>query len=89
VFGVCPTCHKTDGYANAGNTHIFFCIEHRVRWTIGVNLFSSWRDQSEDEQRRIYNPVGLGDFTGVESHVIEEAQDLPFFRAILYALPKH
>lgn len=88
VFGVCPTCNKTDGYANAGKMHIFFCIEHRVRWTVGANLFSSWREQSEDEQRHIYDTVGLGDFTEIEPYMIEEARDLPFCRAFLYALPE-
>ena len=32
---------------------------------IGSNLFSSWREQTEEEQRRIYNEIGLGEFTEV------------------------
>jgi len=89
AFGVCPTCHKTDGYANVRALHIFFCIEHRVRWKTGVNIFSSWRDQTEDEQRYIYDTVGLGGFTEVEPNMIEEVRDLPIGRAILYKLSKH
>jgi hypothetical protein len=28
---------------------------------------SSWRDQTEEQQRAIYNEIGLGDFEEVES----------------------
>lgn len=89
VFGVCPTCHRNDGYANAGKLHIFFCLEHRVRWIVGSNLFSSWKDQTEVEQRLIYDTIGLGDYTKVEPYVSEEAQGAAFFKAVLYQLPKH
>jgi hypothetical protein len=34
-FGLCPDCHKADGYANAGRTHVFFCKTHRKRWIAG------------------------------------------------------
>jgi hypothetical protein len=61
-FGVCPHCGKNDGYLNVGKGHWFFCKEHRLKWLIGANLFSSWRDQTEAEQRRLYDEVGLGDF---------------------------
>ena len=84
AFGVCPTCRKTDGYANVGKLHIFFCRQHKVRWRVGINLFSSWKDQTEDEQRHIYDTVGLGDFTEIEPYMIAEAQHLGMGRAILY-----
>jgi hypothetical protein len=67
-WGVCPTCHRTDGYINAGRTHIFFCREHRTRWIIGANLFSSWRDETEDEQRALYDQLEMGKFEEVEPH---------------------
>ena len=89
AFGVCPTCRKTDGYANVRKTHIFFCREHRFRWTVGANLFSSWKDQTEDEQRHIYETVGLGDFTEIEPYMSAEAQQLGFWLAHLYELPEH
>ncbi len=41
--------------------------EHRTKWYVGYNLFSSWRDQTEDEQRALYDEVGMGDFERVES----------------------
>jgi hypothetical protein len=56
-FGGCPECGKTDGYLNTGSAHWFVCDAHRVRWCIGSNLFSSWRDETEDEQRRAWERV--------------------------------
>jgi hypothetical protein len=50
-FGLCPTCHKTDGYLNVGRSHWFVCDEHRTKWCAGANLFSSWREETEAEQR--------------------------------------
>jgi hypothetical protein len=64
-FGLCPTCHKTDGCANVGKSHRFFCKEHKVSWFVGSNIFSSWRDQTEEEQRRIWDQIGLNDFENV------------------------
>ena len=47
-FGVCPVCGNEDGYLNIGRTHFFHCREHKIAWDIGANLFSSWRDESEE-----------------------------------------
>jgi hypothetical protein len=65
-FGVCPDCNKTDGYTNIGAGHWFFCKEHKTRWCIGSNLFSSWRDETEEEQRREYDELDFGSFKDVE-----------------------
>jgi hypothetical protein len=67
-FGLCPHCHKNDGYVNAGKSHRFYCKEHKVSWCAGSNLFSSWRHQTEDEQRRIWNEIGLNDFADIEPY---------------------
>ena len=53
-FSVCPVCHSNDGFLNAGKGHWFLCHEHRVRWFVGSNLFSSWREETEEEQRHAY-----------------------------------
>lgn len=45
-FGLCPTCHHTDGYVNDGAAHYFVCDTHRVRWFIGTNLFSNHQDET-------------------------------------------
>lgn len=51
-FGGCPVCGDNDGYVNIGRGHWLVCKEHRTRWFIGSNLFSSWRDETPEEQRR-------------------------------------
>jgi hypothetical protein len=64
-FGLCPKCHKSDGYINVGRNHWGLCEEHRTKWCIGSNLFSSWRDEHEAEQRRQYNALRFGTFEEV------------------------
>ena len=45
---------------------MFFCREHKKSWDIGSNLFSSWRDETEDEQRAAWDEAGLEDCKRVE-----------------------
>lgn len=53
VFGFCPDCHREPaGYVNIGRGHWFYCPDCRTRWLVGSNLFSTWRDETVDEQRR-------------------------------------
>ena len=47
-FGGCPKCGRDDGYLNVGRCHWFVCDEHKTTWCVGSNLFSSWREQSEE-----------------------------------------
>ena len=47
----CPVCGKNDGHINIGRGHWFYCIQHKKRQYVGSNLFSAWRDETEDEQR--------------------------------------
>ena len=49
--GACPDCGGCDGLINFGRTHVCFCKQHRTRWSPGSNLYSSWRHETEDEQR--------------------------------------
>ena len=71
-FGVCPQCRRNDGYANVGPSHWFFCKKHRVMWCVGSNLFSSWKDETEEEQRRVYHEIGLGEFEEIRPlHLLE------------------
>jgi hypothetical protein len=65
-FGVCPNCGRTDGYINVGRGHWFFCKEHKVTWLAGTNLFSAWRDETEDHQRKIFDELDFGSFETVE-----------------------
>jgi hypothetical protein len=68
-FGVCPVCHKTDGYANAGRSHRFYCKEHKKSWLVGSNLFSSWRFETLGEQKQKWDEIGLSDFEDVEPYM--------------------
>lgn len=61
-FGTCPDCGKSDGYINIGKSHWFYCAEHRVKWMVGANLFSTWQNETEDHQRRKYAELGFGEF---------------------------
>jgi len=64
-FGVCPECGKVE-YVNIGRQHWMFCLEHKVKWLIGSNLFSSWRDETEAEWQR--NAEVLEGFREIEPH---------------------
>jgi hypothetical protein len=52
--GVCPTCHRTNGYVADDPDHIwFFCNQHKSRWDYGrdVDLNISWIENPEEERR--------------------------------------
>lgn len=51
-FGGCPHCGRTDGYFNLHRNHFFVCHEHRVKWFVGENIFSSWRHQTPHNWER-------------------------------------
>jgi hypothetical protein len=78
-FGLCPICHKTDGCANAGRSHLFYCKEHKTSWCIGSNLLSSWREQTVEEQHRIWNEIGLNEFEDVEPYFYPRGDRKPNF----------
>jgi hypothetical protein len=64
-FGGCPRCGRTDGYINVGRSHWFVCDEHRTKWCAGYNIFSSWRQETEEEQRKIYYDRGVDKYEEV------------------------
>ena len=66
LFGLCPHCHKNNGYINVGRSHWLLCDEHKVKWLAGANLFSSWREQTEGEQRKAYYARGVDAYKEVE-----------------------
>jgi hypothetical protein len=67
-IGLCPICHTNDGFINTGRTHVGYCKEHKKSWLVGSNLFSNWRHETEEEQRRIWADVGMDDFENVEPY---------------------
>jgi hypothetical protein len=46
-FGLCPECGNEGAYMNIGPEHIFICDECHTSWSVGANLFDSWRDEDE------------------------------------------
>jgi hypothetical protein len=55
----CPVCEEESPYVNAGRVHVGYCQPCGVSFIIGTNLFSSWRDETEDEQRAAYAAAGI------------------------------
>lgn len=70
-FGGCPECGGNDGYLNVGRNHWYICHEHKTRWLLGSNLFSSWQEQSEEDWKR--NAELISDYKNVEPIFDEEA----------------
>jgi hypothetical protein len=62
TFGLCPHCHRTDGCVTAGKANVFYCKVYRVSWCVGT-IFKD--DKTEEEQRRIWDEVGLEGFETV------------------------
>jgi hypothetical protein len=63
-FGNCPVCGTSGCYLNIGRTHVFICEEHKIGWTVGSNLFSSWREQTEEDWQ--CNKAKLADFKKID-----------------------
>jgi hypothetical protein len=53
----CPPWRGPDDVYNAGRAHLGVCHEHRTSWLLGSNLFDSWRDETEQEQRERYREI--------------------------------
>ena len=64
-FGGCPVCGGNDGYLNIRATHICVCDAHQTCWQIGANLFSCWRDETEETWAR--NEAKLDSFRVVKA----------------------
>jgi hypothetical protein len=52
----------------SAESHWMFCREHKTRWCIGSNLFSSWRHETEAEQRAWYDKENFGSYETVEPY---------------------
>lgn len=47
-IGRCPDCLRRAPFLNIGRDHWAYCPVCRFRWYIGGNLFSGWRDETEE-----------------------------------------
>ena len=48
-FGGCPKCRDSDTCWNINRDHWMTCDIHRTKWHVGSNLFSCWREQTEED----------------------------------------
>jgi hypothetical protein len=76
-FGGCPHCGEMDGIVNVGRGHWLRCDRHEIKWYVGSNLFDSWRHQTEAEQRKEYDEIGLGEYREI---TCEKAHSHPLVR---------
>jgi hypothetical protein len=51
-FAGCPFCEFNDGYINDGPDHWFICKTHQTKWRVGSNMFSGWREETDEERLR-------------------------------------
>jgi hypothetical protein len=75
-FGVCPECHHTDGYLcvgvnkddqEIGKIAVLLCRTHKTLWVAGYKEFSSWRNETVEEQKALQSTLGFwSDYTKVE-----------------------
>ena len=70
-FGGCPFCSKCEGTPNLGRDHWHYCETRRVKWFVGSNLFSGWRD--EDLETWLQNRRILEEFNQVEPSTMPTA----------------
>jgi hypothetical protein len=56
-FGLCPRCADEGRWEegvclNVHKTHWVTCHQHKLRWCIGENLFSSWQHENPETWER-------------------------------------
>ena len=72
-FGNCPQCHKTHGCYSVESDHWYVCHTHRTKWCIGSNLFSCWKDMSE--QDFLVNRFMLAGYREVKPWLPDDVQE--------------
>lgn len=45
----CPRCGQSSMYLNYYKTHWGICHKCGIRWPIGSNVFSSWRNENREQ----------------------------------------
>lgn len=56
-FGSCPVCGSAGMYGNIHRRHFFYCDDHRLTWSPGTNLMSSWRYEKPEDWRATWEHV--------------------------------
>jgi hypothetical protein len=87
-FGVCPICLSSDGYVNCGRTHWLYCATHKLAWTFGENVFSSWKWDGPEEWRHAADvltgcTVIAGHTGAADGHVFTKEEMDEFYRGMV------
>ena len=53
----CPLDRGPENIYNAGKSHQAACHTHRTTWWLGSNLFSGWKEETEEEQRERWREI--------------------------------
>jgi hypothetical protein len=48
----CPVCGNMRGFLNLVKVHVGICDDCKVLWSVGYNLSSSWRHETESDWER-------------------------------------
>ena len=64
ALGGCPRCGEIHQYLNLGRDHWGICHTHKTKWCLGRHLFSSWRNETEEDWAR--NRARLASYTTIE-----------------------
>jgi len=66
-WGVCPVCHASPQWLIVGAAHWCYCLEHQVKWFVGESMFSSWMDETNEEQKAEYDALDFGSYVDVHA----------------------
>ena len=76
-FGDCPECSCNDGYLNIFKANWMVCHEHKKRWLVGEDLFSTWRYETEEDWKRNFELIkGYEEVEPLRNELIDEEQRL-------------
>ncbi len=56
-LGGCLICGRNDGFVNVAEHHWSYCLTHRTMWWAGSNMFSSWKYETDEEQRAAFAEI--------------------------------
>ena len=87
-FGVCPACGRTDGCLNIGRVHWFVCHQHKKKWSVGSNLFSSWRDQTEADWEANFHRIKDYEDIGAQGTCADSTQEIEIVQPSSVAMNK-
>src|SRR5688572_10902674 len=83
----CAACCGFHGYVNKGRSHWFYCLNHRTRWCVGVNLFNTWQNETEAVQQEHWSLIA--DFSDITVWGHTRPREGAFIRSLLALARRH